>query len=368
MLWNQMLRFASLILVPLTLLAGDGRVTHKLSDLLDAFEAGRGDTAVEHRIATPAEWQQKRADIRLRLLDFLGHGPQAKPPLAPKMGAPIDEGTYVRTHVTYQDTSGNPIPAWLLVPKAKGRHAAVLAVHQTDDGAKDSVVGLTGKPYTHYGRELAEYGFVVLAPDVITAGERVYPGAGRYVTAPFDQANPEWSAMGKMLSDHQRGLDYLETLPMVDRTKIAVIGHSLGGYNSYFLAAFDDRIRACVVSCGFTPIGDGTRPFGWSRNTWFVHFPKLKRYLHAGIVPFDTHEAMAMVAPKPLFNYSADADAIFPDAANIAEGGRQIGAVYQLFGVPGDRYVFILGHGPHEFPETVRKQSYAWIEKQLGGK
>ncbi|MCX6622171.1 MAG: dienelactone hydrolase family protein [Acidobacteria bacterium] len=363
-----MLRFLPLLLFTTAAFAGEGTLTDRLSELLQMYEAGPREGAVEVRITTPAAWQRKREDIRARLLDFLGRGPQARPPLSPQLGKPIDEGAYLRTHVTYQDTSGNPIPAWLLTPKTKGRFPAVLAVHQTDEGAKDSVVGLTGKPYTHYGNELAQRGFVVLAPDVITAGERVYPGAGRYVTAPFDKANPEWSAMGKMLSDHQRGLDYLESLPTVDAARIAVIGHSLGGYNSFFLAAFDDRIRASVVSCGFTPIGRSTRAFAWSRSSWFVHFPKLARYLRSGTVPFDIHEAMAMVAPKALFNYSADADAIFPDTAAIAEGGRQVGEVYRLFNVPADRLVFIMGHGPHEFPEAVRKQAYEWIEKQLGGK
>ncbi|MCC7497100.1 MAG: dienelactone hydrolase family protein [Bryobacterales bacterium] len=363
-----MLRFFLAVLAAVTLFAGDGRVNHQLSDLLQMFEAGPKDAAVERHITTAAAWQPKREDIRLRLLDFLGHGPKGSPALDPRLGTPIDEGSYTRTHVTYRDTSGNPIPAWLLVPKTNGRHRAVLAAQQTDDGAKDSVAGLTGKPYTHYGKELAERGFVVLAPDVITAGERVYPGAGQYVTAPFDRTNPHWSAMGKMLSDHRRGLDYLQTLPTVDTGRLGVIGHSLGGYNAFFLAAFDQRIRACVVSCGFTPIGNSTRPFAWSRESWFVHFPKLRRYLRAGIVPFDMHEALAMVAPRPLFNYSADADAIFPDADNIAAGGKQVEAVYRLFDIPQDRFVFIMGHGPHEFPEAVRKQSYQWLEKQLDSK
>ena len=33
--------------------------------------------------------------------------------------------------------------------------------------------------------------------------------------------------------------------------RIGVIGHSLGGHNSLFVAAFDPRLRAVVSSCGF---------------------------------------------------------------------------------------------------------------------
>ena len=355
-----------LLFTALAATAAEPVLSDHLSDLLSMYEAGPRDNVRAVRITTAAQWERKRADIRARLIDMLGHGPETRPALAPERGQPVDEGTYTRTRVTYTDTSGGRIPAWLLEPKRPGRLPAILAVQQTDDGAKDSVVGLTGVAYMHYGKELAERGFVVLAPDVITAGERIYPGAGRFVTAPFDKAFPHWSAMGKMLSDHQRGLDYLETLPNVNG-RIAVIGHSLGGYNSFFLAAFDDRIRASVVSCGFTPIARAGRPFAWSRNTWFVHFPAMARYLRAGIIPVDMHEAMALVAPKALFNYSADADAIFPDAEAIADGGKRVGEVYGLLGTPADRFVFVMGHGPHQFPEAVRKQAYAWIEKQLGG-
>ena len=49
--------------------------------------------------------------------------------------------------------------------------------------------------------ELADrHGFVVLAPDTITAGERVYPGAQAYWTAPFYEKNPkatQYCAMAK---------------------------------------------------------------------------------------------------------------------------------------------------------------------------
>ncbi|MCC6443547.1 MAG: prolyl oligopeptidase family serine peptidase [Armatimonadetes bacterium] len=47
-------------------------------------------------------------------------------------------------------------------------------------------------------------------------------------------------------------IDYLESLPYVDRSRVGVIGHSMGGESSAFLAAMDDRIAAAVPSCAFT--------------------------------------------------------------------------------------------------------------------
>lgn len=42
-------------------------------------------------------------------------------------------------------------------------------------------------------------------------------------------------------------LDYLETRPEVDQTRIALIGMSMGGYYASRAAAFDKRISACIA-------------------------------------------------------------------------------------------------------------------------
>ena len=80
------------------------------------------------------------------------------------------------------------------------------------------------------------------------------------------------------------------------------------------------------------------------------------------IVPFDFHEVMALAAPKPLFNYSARQDAIFPNAQMIAAAGRQVASVYGLYGA-ADRYQFVMGDGPHDFPPAIREQAYTFLDR-----
>ena len=326
-------------------------------DLLTTYDPAPGDKVAITRVATAQQWERRRADIQRRVEDFLGKGPVAT--MNPRITSREDLGGYARLHVLYGD-----VTAYLLMPKGKGPYPAVLAAHPTYDSGKNSVVGLSEKPSMHYAKELVERGFVVLAPDSVTAGERVLAGAKPYVTDAFDRRNPEWSAMGKMLSDHRLGIDYLLTLPEVDKTRIAAIGHSLGGYNAFFLAAFDERVKAAVSSCGFTMMAGTTRPFAWSRTSWFVHFPKLQRYLRSGIVPFDFHEVLAMVAPRALFNYSARADTIFPDPEAIEKAGNAVSDVYRMLGAAG-KYEFVMGEGPHDFPGEVRVRAYTWMEQQL---
>ena len=180
----------------------------------------------------------------------------------------------------------------------------MLALHPTHPAGKDVVCALAYKENRDYGLELVRRGYVVLAPDTITAGERVAEGWDPYETQPWDEANRGWSAMGKMVWDHQRGIDVLQTLDVVRAGGVRAIGHSLGAYNAFFLAAFDERVTACVESCGYSTMAADTAREHWSRTTWFVHFPALRPYVEPGgtlPTPWEFHEVLALLAPRALF-------------------------------------------------------------------
>jgi len=137
------------------------------------------------------------------------------------------------------------VSAYLLIPEGASRSrkaAAVLCLHQTTRLGKGEPAGLGGKPDLHYALELARRGYVALAPD--------YPNFGGYAFDPY--ANGYASATMKGIVNHRRAIDLLQSLPEVDSARVGVIGHSLGGHNALFLAAFDDRAKAIVTSCGFT--------------------------------------------------------------------------------------------------------------------
>ena len=214
-----------------------------------------------------------------------------------------------------------------------------------------------------YGKELAQRGYVVLAIDEITAGERVY-GRDYFDTGEFDRRFPRWSAMGKMLHDHRRALDYLAMHCEVDTSRIGVIGHSLGGYNAFFHQAFDERVKAGVSSCGFVAMGTSASPFRFARAEWFVHFPVLRDYLRSGVVPCDMHEVLALCAPRPFFNFSARQDHIFSDFWAVSEPLEQVARLYEILGA-GDRFVRVFRDGDHDFPPEVRQQAYAFLDRWL---
>ena len=135
------------------------------------------------------------------------------------------------------------VPAYLLIPHraSNERLPAILALHQTTPRGKAEVVLDGGPPNLQYGRELADRGYVVLAPD--------YPSFGDYS---FDFAASGYaSGTMKGIFNHMRCVDFLASRPEVDTERIGVIGHSLGGHNSLFTAVFDDRLKVVVSSCGF---------------------------------------------------------------------------------------------------------------------
>ena len=103
--------------------------------------------------------------------------------------------------------------------------------------------GLGGRANRQYAVELAQRGYVTLAPD--------YPTFGDY-KVDFDPADGWQSGTMRAVWDNIRSVDLLQSLPEVDAANIGAIGHSLGGHNAMFTAVFEPRIKAVVSSCGFT--------------------------------------------------------------------------------------------------------------------
>ena len=142
---------------------------------------------------------------------------------------------------------------------------AVLAIHQHDNHyelGKAEPAGLSGNSMYAYGKELCQRGYVVLCPDLLCFEDR---------RASFDvlQANNTLDDAGyerfeftrrvlagsclqtKYLHDLTCAVDLLASLPGVNRKRLGVIGHSLGGLEALWLMWYDARITAAVSSCGF---------------------------------------------------------------------------------------------------------------------
>lgn len=311
----------------------------------------------------PKAWLERRASIERVWREYVGLQPQPVAVSYSIVDTDHVAGVAVQ-RIRYSAPGEESVSAYLLFPPvSRDSYPAVLALHPTADIGKDTVIG-GGRRTLWYGLELARRGYVVLAPDTISRGERILPGEAPHDTTGFYLRNPGWTAVGRMLTDHRQGVSLLESLPMVDPDRIGAVGHSLGGYNSFFLAGLDERVRATVCSCGLGMFTQDPTPERWCRDDFFNHIPRIRDDLDAGVVQFEWHEILALVAPRPLFLWWTRLDACFPNASAIEAAVDEVG---RLYGALDSKSAFrsLAGEGEHEFPDGARRAAYEFLDEFL---
>lgn len=317
-----------------------------------------------------AEWLHKRNEIQQQWLDFMGGIPD-RPPITYKVLGEEKEQDHTRVHLVYNTVFDDTVTAYLLIPDesvsgmgADGRRSAVLALHPTHESGKANVATPNGVENRRYGLELVSRGYIVLAPDALTAGERIYEGLLAFRSQPFYDQHPEWSTVAKNTVDHMQGVDLLCSLASVNADRIGVIGHSFGGYNAYFLAGLDSRIKAAVSSCGFSPFYGDHRPTHWGIRDWYTHLPRITECLSQYEIPFEFHEIAALAAPVPSFHYYGQSDHIFPHWQAIGACMTELHELYRFLEA-GDRFQAIMTDKGHDFPPEIRSMAYAFLDRWL---
>ena len=312
------------------------------------------------------QWQKRREDITARLYQTIGMPPVPRNTRGIETLAEEKLPQYTRRRIRYTVGEKDSVTAYLLVPNDTSVPApAVVAMHQTVHSGKDEVVGLDGCPDFAYGHELAINGYVVLAPDYLTAGERIYPGEEAFESAPFYEQYPQWSMVGKNVEDSLAAVDVLHTLAWVDPERIGVLGHSHGGHNAMFALALDERIRAGVSNCGLSVFSEEEERLEWSLEEGYIYIPALREYFLADREPpFDLHEVAALIPPRPWLNLSSYHDEVYGNQEFLAEVGVQLYQVYRLHGQP-NAFSYLMHGNDHSFPPYARSLAYAWLDRFL---
>ncbi|MDQ4122058.1 MAG: S9 family peptidase, partial [Acidobacteriota bacterium] len=173
--------------------------------------------------------------------------------------------------------------------------------------------------------------------------------------------------------------DYLQTLDFVDRARIGSVGHSHGGYTTLFSMAFDERIKVGASNCGFDTFRIDGNTFRWSKATalmpllgFYVSNPRLNMDFYRAVpdsgvveVPFEMHELLALIAPRPLLLSTSDEDFVFPNGGwSTRRALEKIKPVYELLGAKEKLSSFFFSGG-HNFPAEASENAYSWLERQL---
>ncbi|MFO7974886.1 MAG: hypothetical protein R6V12_09665 [Candidatus Hydrogenedentota bacterium] len=196
-------------------------------------------------------------------------------------------------------------------------------------------------------------------------------------TDTFVEAYPEydWSRLMRRAWAASRCIDYLETEPIADCSKIALTGHSRNGKQSLMASAFDERIAVVISSSSgaggslatrnFSEphFGEGIESITRRFSDWF--HPRWRFFVgHENKLPVDLHELVSLSAPRPCLISSA-----LNDDCESAWASEQtyhlVKPVYALYGAEENLRI-LWRPNAHETWPTVIERYLDWCDTHFG--
>jgi dienelactone hydrolase len=287
---------------------------------------------------------------RNTLLELLGPLPSR---VAPEMRVldEVDSGSFVRRTIEYYVEPDERITAFLCLPHNRTKPLpGVYCFHQHAGNwllGKSELVALAGDPDQAFAAELAERGFITLAPDAICFEDRCHDKESpdyNHVHQLHSRLIRGQTLLGKVLHDVSAGIDTLQAMSEVDPERIGFIGHSYGGRMALFAPVFDRRIKASVCNCGSTNY----------RNMPGIQFD----FVIPGILQHgDIEDVVCLVDPASLLILGGDQDKWSIGIESLVKYARKA----------FDRGVldFEIYPGGHQFTVEMRERAYGFLSEQL---
>jgi len=304
---------------------------------------GINDTYAAPQFTSRASWNIRAAHLRELVLASAGLLPMPdRTPLNANVFGDIKHPDYIVSKVIFESLPGFFVTGNVYRPVGNGPFPAILSPHghwaygRFENSATASVPGRA--------INLARQGFVVFTYDMIG-----YNDSWQLEHRNFGgQREKLWglSMAGLQLWNGIRSLDFLESLPYVQRDKIGATGASGGGTQVFLLAAVDQRV---AVAAPVNMISLQMQGGCLCENQ-----PGLR---------LDTNnvELAATIAPRPLLMVSATGDW----TSNTMEREYPaVRALYALQGVP-DRVHAVRFDAPHNYNQNSREAVYAWMARWL---
>ena len=310
-----------------------------------------------------AAFEEHRKRVRDHFMTAIGGLPKERTPLNVQCTGTLDRGAFTIKKLIYESLPEFYVTAALYLPKGiESPQPAVVFVHGHSD---------LGKSYPVYQAvcvDLASNGFVVLAVDPPSQGERFQyfdPEKGERIiggcTTEHTYAGLQFTLGGASIGRHfiwdvMRGVDYLETRPEVDPTRIGLTGNSGGGTQSCLLMMSEPRFAASVP-CTFVMTLESYMKTGQAQDSeqivpgCFVNGPDHDDYITA-------------MAPKPVLVGAAAYD-YFPieGAIEAVDRAKRIYALYDA----EDKVDIAIGPTRHEYSPPLREACVNWYKHHFRG-
>ena len=163
----------------------------------------------------------------------------------------------------------------------------------------------------------------------------------------------QWGSIAQWAWGLSRCLDYLETYDKVNAQKVAVLGHSRMGKTALWAGVADERF-AMVISndSGCSGAALSRRKVGETVYILNSHFPhwfcdNYKKYNNnEDALPFDQHELIACVAPRPVYVASSEQDG-WADYIGERLAEQEAAKVYRFLGLGPEYLGYHIKMGPH---------------------
>lgn len=197
----------------------------------------------------------------------------------------------------------------------------------------------------------------------------------------------DWGAVGAWAWGLSRGLDYLETNDRVDSKRVVLTGFSRLGKAALWAGAQDERFAGVVSNCsGAGGLALSKRIFGETPGDLTKRFPHwfAKNYAKyankEAEMPFDQHQLVACVAPRPLLGVSGTTD-LWSDPKGEFLALKAASPVYELVAKSGlkarewpkpgklvnGRLGYYLHEGGHDVILEDWRAMLSWAESNIAG-
>ena len=308
-------------------------------------------------------FDEHRKRVRDHFMQAIGGLPEERTPLNVQCTGSLDRGQFTIEKLIYESMPEFYVTAALYLPKGiVSPQPAVVFVHGHSD---------LGKSYPVYQKvcvDLAANGFIVLAVDPPGQGERFQyfdPEKSERIiggcTTEHTYAGLQFTLAGASIGRHfiwdvMRGIDYLETRPEVDPTRIGLTGNSGGGTQSCLLMMSESRFAASVP-CTFVMTLESYMKTGQAQDSeqivpgCFAHGPDHDDYITA-------------MAPKPVLVGAAAYD-YFPieGAIEAVDRAKRIYALYDA----EDNVDIAIAPTRHEYSSYLREACVNWYKRHFRG-
>ena len=310
------------------------------------------------KIDSRAAWQARAKEIRQQVLVSCGLWPlPEKTPLQPHIFGKIECEGYSVEKVYFQ-----PVPRFYLagnlyrpLGRGNGPFPAILNPHghwnegrladSKDGSAAARCISFARQGMVAFSYDMVGYNDTLIPDHGNVPADRHYLGHRQFATKPADLL---WnvSLMGLQTWDSIRAVDFLVSLPDVDRKRLACTGESGGGTQTFMLGAVEDRLaaQAPVVMVSHTMQG----------GCLCENAPGLR-------VEYSNMEIAAAAAPRPQILVAATGDWT-KDTLTVE--GPAIEHIYQLLDAP-DKFRAVRFDFGHNYNQTSREAVYDWFGKWL---